>query len=106
MCLSEKELDEMKNDITLSREQRAYHLDFLRVFATFAVMVLHLAAQNWDKINVKTFEWNVFNFYNSIVRWAVPVFVMISGALFLSKDIQLKKIFSKYILRIVTAFLF
>ena len=28
-------------------DQRAYNLDFLRVFATFAVVVLHMSAQNW-----------------------------------------------------------
>lgn len=39
------------------------------------------------------------------MRWGVPVFVMISGALFLSKnEISTKVIFSKYVLRIVTAF--
>ena len=69
-------------------------------------MILHIAAQDWRVTNVKSFEWNIFNFYDSIVRWAVPSFVMISGSLFLSRDIPLKKIFSKYIFRIVTAFLF
>ncbi len=69
-------------------------------------MVLHLGAQNWYTTDVKSFAWNTFNFYDSIVRWAVPSFVMISGALFLQRDIPFKKFFSKYIFRIVTAFLF
>ena len=100
----------MDKNITIkranSREQRVYYFDFLRVFATFAVVILHLSAQNWDTTDVKSFAWNTFNFYDSIVRWALLSFVMISGALFLQKDIPLKKIFSKYIFRIVTAFLF
>ena len=46
------------------------------------------------------------NFWDSIVRWTVSVFVMISGALFLSRDIPIKKIYTKYILRIFMAFVF
>ena len=40
------------------------------------------------------------------MRWAVPVFVMISGALFLGRELPLRKIYGKYIFRIFTAFLF
>lgn len=67
-------------------------------------MVLHISAQNWRVTDVISFEWNVFNFYDSIVRWAVPVFVMISGALFLSREYSIKKIYGKNILRILVAF--
>ena len=87
-------------------DSRCYYFDFLRVFGTFAVMVLHVSAYNWTKADVYSLEWSAMNFYDSIVRWAVPVFVMISGSLFLSKDIPLKKIYRKYIFRILTAFLF
>lgn len=38
--------------------------------ATSAVIVIHVAAQNWDATGIETFEWNVFNFYDSIARWA------------------------------------
>ena len=69
-------------------------------------MVLHVAAREWHDTDIRTAEWAAMNFYDSIVRWAVPVFTMISGALFLSKDIPVRKIYSKYIFRIFTAFLF
>ena len=46
------------------------------------------------------------NFYDSIVRWGVPVFVMISGCLFLSGNSTLKKIYQKNIFRIARAFVF
>jgi len=55
---------------------------------------------------VESFDWQCLNFYDGCVRWCVPVFVMISGALFLRADIKIKKLYSKNILRIVTAFLF
>ena len=93
-----------------SRKQEAgsrkHYFDFLRVAACFAVIVIHVAAQNWYTTDVNSFEWQVLNFYDSIARFGVPIFVMISGALFLSKDIPLRRIYSKYIFRIVTAFLF
>lgn len=53
-------------------------------------------------------EWQVLNIYDSIARFCVPVFLMISGVFFLDNDrnYTLEKLFSKNILRIVTAFIF
>lgn len=84
--------------------ERKEYIDYLRLIATFAVIVLHVAASYWDKVNIKSFDWLTFNFYDSIVRWCVPIFVMISGALFLSKSISYKKLYSKYIKKILIAF--
>lgn len=71
------------------------------------MIVIHVAAQNWYTLDVHTFEWQAINFWHgSIVRWAVPVFVMMSGALFLSRDIPIRKLYSKYMFRIFTAFIF
>lgn len=86
--------------------KRVIYLDYLRVFATFAVIILHVAAQNWHNVDVSSFEWQVFNFYDSVFTWCVAVFVMISGTLFLSRDISIKTLYTKYILRIVIAFVF
>lgn len=83
---------------------RTVYFDYLRVFATFAVIILHISAQNWYIADVNGFERQTFNFFDGIVRWSVPVFVMISGALFLNRDLPLKKIYSKYISRMVISF--
>ncbi len=85
-----------------NREER---LDILRIIATFAVIVLHVSAQNWMNVNVRSFEWNVFNLYDAMVRWAVPVFVMISGALFLNRNVDISRIYKKNIARMVAVFL-
>ena len=87
---------------------RKYYFDSLRVTAIFAVMILHIAADNWLEASVSSFEWQVFNFYDSLVRFGVPVFVMISGALFLNpeKTIPVKKLYTKYIFRIAVVFVF
>lgn len=100
-----KKVDMMKCNRKNSLEtDRIVYFDYLRVFATFSVMILHISAQNWYTTDVNGFEWQVFNFFDSIVRWAVPVFVMISGSLFLNRNISLKKMYSRYILRMVIAF--
>ena len=49
--------------------ERKQYCDYLRVFATFAVVVLHVSATNWYITDVNGMEWQAFNFYDSIVRW-------------------------------------
>ena len=87
---------------------RKYYLDYLRVAACFAVMMIHVAANNLLNAGVRSFEWQVFNFYDALVRFGVSVFVMISGALFLNpeKTIPVKKLYTKYIFRMAAAFVF
>lgn len=88
-----------------NQPNRTLYFDILRILATFAVIFLHSACASWDMDNFN-FDWNVQNIYDSAVRWCVPVFVMISGALFLNpeKQISIKKLYSKNIVRIITAF--
>ena len=94
-----------ESGLTDKQSDRKVYIDYLRVFATFAVMILHISAQNWGSTDVNGFDWQVFNFFDSIVRWGVPVFVMISGSLFLNREISLRKLYSKYIRRMITAFI-
>lgn len=93
---------------TQLRGERVVYLDCLRILAALAVIFIHSAAQNWDAVRVTSFEWQVFNAVSSAVRWAVPVFCMISGALLLDNDrpLDLKKLWGTKLLRIVTAFVF
>ncbi|MCL6407720.1 acyltransferase [Dickeya dadantii] len=57
-----------------------------RIVSTFAVIVLHLSAYTVALADLGTFPWWVGNLYDSLVRWCVPVFIMISGALLLSPE--------------------
>lgn len=89
-----------------TKKNRILYLDYLRVFSTIAVITLHISAQNWHSSDVTTFQWQLFNLLDSITRWCVSLFVMISGALFLNRTISIKVIYTKYILRLVSAALF
>ena len=85
---------------------RINFLDVLRCISVFGIIILHLAAKNWYSTDIKSYEWNIFNFYDSCVRCFVPVFVMISGTLFLSKKYTIKDLYLKKISRISIAFIF
>lgn len=87
-------------------KQRTKYFDYLRVFATFAVVMLHTAGAWFSVEEIGSSEWLISLLYDSATRFAVPIFAMISGAVFLGRDIDTKKIYTRYILRIVTAFIF
>ncbi len=89
-----------------SSNHRTVYFDVLRIIAICAVVVVHVSAQNFLKSGVDTPEWQALNFYDSIVRWGVPVFVMISGALFLQGEHRIEKLYRKNIARILVAFIF
>ncbi len=88
-------------------DQRIFYIDLLRALAAFAVVLLHTAAQNWPAKDVTFGQWSVFNFYDSLAQWAVPMFIMLSGILFLDKDreFSIKRLYTHSVFRIVVAFL-
>lgn len=85
---------------------REPYVDYLKVFAAFAVIFLHVSTENYANIDVTSVPWRVMDFYNSAASWCVDVFIMVSGALFLGRQIPLRKLYGKYVLRMVTAFVF
>ena len=85
-------------------KQRVIYFDLLRIAAAFFVVVLHTATSQFGSVAFGSTEWEIFNLYDGMVRWTVPMFVMLSGALFLSKSIPADKLWGKYILRIAIAF--
>ena len=86
---------------------RLVHLDLLRILACFSVVMLHSSAQFWYDLPVQDADWLVANSYNAVSRFGVPVFVMLSGALFLSqkKETNLKRLYLHNILRLVVLYI-
>ena len=74
---------------------RIDYLDALRTVACFTVVMLHVAALNTYNLDFRCREWNIFMCYESIVNWAVPMFVMISGAVMLEKEYSYKRVWGK-----------
>ena len=82
---------------------RVIYFDVLRITAIFFVVAVHLSAQHWSDVDVSSRAWFAFNLYCTAGKWSVPVFVMISGALFLGRDLDVRSILKKYLLRIAIA---
>ena len=56
---------------------------------------------------METYNWYIAAIGNSLVQWAVPVFVMISGALFLNpkRTITKEEVLNKYVKRLIIAYI-
>ncbi|MFT6926476.1 MAG: surface polysaccharide O-acyltransferase-like enzyme [Psychromonas sp.] len=64
-----------------------FYLDLLRCVASFAVVAIHvLGPFRYLYGEIPDSDWLAAMGINSATRWAVPVFIMISGALLLSSD--------------------
>lgn len=93
-------------------KERELFLDKLRVAATCAVVLLHTITGAMDiteDMNLYPVQWRIFMAGLDLVCWSVPVFLVISGYLFLNpeREIGIKKMVTKYCRRILLAlFLF
>ena len=71
--------------------KRDLNLDFLRVFAAFAVVCLHVSVVVVEtNPDIHSHVWWVGNIADAFSRWCVPIFVMVSGALLLSRSSDLQ----------------
>ena len=82
-----------------STRRRVIYFDILRIVAIFFVVFVHLAAQHWADVDVSSRAWFAFNLYCTTGKWSVPIFVMISGALFLGRDVSISSYNNNYGLR-------
>lgn len=95
----------------ISVKERQHFLDVLRVAATCAVVLLHTVTGVMDNTNMSLYpmEHKVFLTVRDLVCWCVPVFIMISGYLFLhpGRELTFDQVVTKYCRRILLAlFLF
>ena len=70
------------------------YIDVLRIVACFSVIMLHTSAQAWYSLPVESGGFQIANSYDALFRFGVPVFVMISGALFLAPErkVEMRKL--------------
>ena len=67
-------------------KSRKTSFDVLRILAAFSVVMLHVSSRYIMGNSVESADFYFANFYDSINRFGVPIFVMISGAIFLDKE--------------------
>ena len=83
-------------------DRKLPYIQWLRCFAALAVVLMHLCSGPWYGAEVAGGDWLALTALDGLVRWPVPVFVMISGALFLGRERPM----GKYIRRSLTALIF
>lgn len=67
------------------RMERNYSLDLTRIAAVLAVVMIHVSSAFVSSYEINTLEFQTANVLDSISRLGVPLFVMISGSLFLDE---------------------
>lgn len=85
---------------------RAIWVDYLRILAIVAVIFIHASGGVFKHFEFSTLNWWLANFVNTISRFSVPLFVMISGFLILGKDSTIKEFYLKKSIRIIPPLIF
>ncbi|USE34542.1 acyltransferase [Endozoicomonas sp. SCSIO W0465] len=70
-------------DSPVSGRQNYFFIELLRCVAAIAVVVIHVLGP-YRNLDVGSGNWLVAIGFNVISRWAVPVFIMVTGALMLA----------------------
>lgn len=80
-------------------------VDLVKCLAICAVLLIHCSAGHFAGYGVGSNRWLATAFYGSVSRWAVPAFLLCSGALMNdpARDVSVKRLFSKYLLRLLAA---
>ncbi len=88
--------------------KREYYLDIARVLSMVSVIMIHVGAISWYDGPFSIYPWGVMNLFDILSRYCVPVFLMISGYLFLDpeRNIPVKKIYTRYLPRLICAYFF
>ncbi|QIK64452.1 acyltransferase [Leucobacter viscericola] len=87
---------------------RVQYFDLLRVVAIIAVVMLHVSITEWHELTPDNPRWDDLAVFGSMLRYCVPVFLMISGALFLNpeRDVTWNSLFRKSIPRLLLLYAF
>ncbi len=94
----------MSNQKTIGAS-KTFYFEFLRMVAAFTVVVIHIGAGVYEESTLGSLDYYGYLAIESIIRWSVPVFVMISGSLMLKpeRELSLKKLYGKYVIKLFVA---
>lgn len=89
-------------------QNRSVPVDAAKTFAIFGTLMIHASAAGGFSGAVGGFDWTSALFWNSLLRCAVPLFFLCSGALLLppEKNVTISTVWRKYIPRILAALFF
>lgn len=87
------------------KETKLQWADSLRALATIAVIILHVTAPLLTSMESLT-DWWIGNIIESSVRFSVPIFFMLTGALLFDKEYAINTFLKKRFFRVIIPFLF
>ena len=68
----------------MEEKKRLIYPDLLRIISIFSVLVLHAVGEIWGDIPIQSKSWVALVAIDGMFRFAVPVFIMVSGMFMLS----------------------
>lgn len=80
------------------------YIELLRIIAAAAVIMIHVDAILIKNYAIGSVNWKICAIIGSEIRWCIPLFLMISGGMFLDREqpISQEAMLKKYILRLLT----
>ncbi len=88
-------------------QKHIVYLDVLRIIAAFLVVSIHISSFCWYGTSHLSFNWIIMNYADSLSRVGVPLFIILSGSLFLSrKNLNLKNFYLINCFRIMIIYVF
>lgn len=85
-------------------KDRLIGLDLLKIVSAFMIAVIHASSGVFNNHELGSLVWKEGLILNAVTRFAVPVFLMISGALLLGRKISLDKAIRKAIIAGIALF--
>src|SRR5574344_720360 len=86
-------------------KKRVYYFDYLKIFSILGVILIHLISKNWYMLDINSTNFKVYTLIDSIVRFCVPIFFMISGSLLLDDNYKIDKKFYKKIFKLLSLYI-
>ena len=84
---------------------RKTELDLCRIFGCLAVLMIHAGADIYNELPLESFSFAAVNFLSTAVRGGVPLFFMLTGALFLTRPtLDLRRMLVRHALRLTGLF--
>lgn len=88
------------------KKKRIFYFDQIRAFAIILVVMIHICNAFMKAHTIGTVGWMIPCLTKGFCTIAVPLFLMISGALLLNKDYELKDYLSRRFVRLILPVIF
>ncbi len=90
-----------------TQTDKIQYLDTLRALATVAVIIIHVSSPVLKMAYLRQMDsWWIGNLFNSFTRFAVPMFLMLSGATLLNKTYSFSEFYKKRLVRVFIPLIF